>query len=86
VRSPGETTESIAFAVACFYFLPFSAQKSHVKPQDPLTRCEPTTSGWHFSYLPTVTLNTDQKKNRQAPDFSGAIFLKISILATTHML
>jgi hypothetical protein len=49
-RGPqGEATESIAFAVACFYFPSFSAPKSHVKPQNHLTHYQPTISKWHFS-------------------------------------
>jgi hypothetical protein len=37
-RSPkGEATDSIALVLAIIFLLPFSAQKSHVKPQNHLT-------------------------------------------------
>jgi hypothetical protein len=66
-RSPqGEATDFIAVAVTIIFLLPFSAQKSHVKPLNPLTNYPSTTSAWHFSYTPTAILDIDQK-NKQAP-------------------
>jgi hypothetical protein len=40
-----------------FFLLPFSAQKSHVKPPNHLTHCQPTTSAWHFSYSQPAILD-----------------------------
>jgi hypothetical protein len=53
----GEATHFIAFAVALIFLSPFSAQKSHVKPPNHLTRFHPATSAWHFSYVQTDILN-----------------------------
>jgi hypothetical protein len=45
------------------HFLPlhlifaFSAQKTHVKPQNHLTHYQPTTSAWRISYTPTAILD-----------------------------
>jgi len=44
-----KTTDSIALALASIFNLPFSAQKTYVKPQNHLTHSRPTTSAWHFS-------------------------------------
>jgi hypothetical protein len=42
--------EFIAFVFnVAFYFLPFYAQKSHVKPLTDLTLYQTTTSTWHVS-------------------------------------
>jgi hypothetical protein len=43
-------------------FLSFSAQKSHVKPQNHLTRCMAITSEWHFSLVPPAILDIDRKR------------------------
>jgi hypothetical protein len=45
-----------------FYFSPFFAQKTHVKPPNHLTRYQSTTSAWRISSTPTVILDIDQKK------------------------
>jgi hypothetical protein len=52
-----EATESIAFASAVNFLLPFSAQKSHVMPQNHLTHFQSTTSAWHVSYPKPAILN-----------------------------
>src|SRR5207249_9176296 len=49
-RSPrGKTTDFIIFVGAVIFYLPFSAQKSHVKPPNHLTSYSTTTSAWHVS-------------------------------------
>jgi hypothetical protein len=49
-RSPkGEATDFIAVAFVVDFLLPFSAQKSHVKPENHLTLYQSTRSKWHFS-------------------------------------
>jgi hypothetical protein len=55
------------------YFSSISAQKSHVKPQNHLTRYTATTSVWHFSYLQSAILKQDRKK---APGKPGAFSFK----------
>jgi hypothetical protein len=57
----GEITESIAFALALTFLLPFSAQKSHVKPKNHLSQYRTTTSEWHFSYAQTAILDIEIK-------------------------
>jgi hypothetical protein len=56
-RPNREATHSIAFAIAIVFLSPFSAQKSHVKPRNHLTPYHPTTSEWHFSYVPNAILD-----------------------------
>jgi hypothetical protein len=53
----GETTDSIAVVVALNFLFSFSAQKSHVKPQNHLNPYHPTTSTWHFSYTQPAILD-----------------------------
>jgi hypothetical protein len=49
-------------AVAHF-FLAFSAQKTHVKPQNDLTFCHSITSAWHFSFGQMAILDIDSKRD-----------------------
>jgi hypothetical protein len=42
----GQTTHSTGFSITAIFFSAFSAHKSHVKPQDPLTLNQSTTSAW----------------------------------------
>jgi hypothetical protein len=44
-----EVTHSFVFPAGTIYFSPFSAQKSHVKPQNHLTLSNKRKSSWHFS-------------------------------------
>jgi hypothetical protein len=57
-----EATESIAFISAAIFLLPFSAQKSHVKPQNHLNPTNKTRSSWHVSYVSSAILKTVEKK------------------------
>ena len=57
-RARSEATDSIAVVLAIIFLLPFSAQKSHVKPLNHLTHSQPTTSAWHFSYPPSAIIKT----------------------------
>jgi hypothetical protein len=66
-KAEGEATESIAFAVAHVFLSSFSAQKSHVKPQNPLTHYPTTTSEWHFSYPQTAILDIEEKMRKINP-------------------
>jgi hypothetical protein len=67
-EAEGEATESIAIAIAIAFagvFLSsFSAQKSHVKPPNPLTHYPTATYGWHFSYPPTAILDIEEKMRK----------------------
>jgi hypothetical protein len=57
-RGPkGEAAHSITFVVGVIFLLSFSAKKSHVKPRNHLTPYHPTTSEWHFSYVPNAILD-----------------------------
>src|ERR1700679_1267097 len=47
---PRQTTHFIYVTVAIIFLLPFSAQKSLVKPQNDLTPTNHKRSKWHFSY------------------------------------
>jgi len=60
-RSRGDYFIAFVFC-CCIYFLPFSAQKSHVKPQNHLTPSPPATSAWHVSYTQPAILDIDQKQ------------------------
>jgi hypothetical protein len=48
-RSSPKATHSIVLTIATKYFSSFSAQKSHVKPRNHLTRFLSSTSTWHVS-------------------------------------
>jgi hypothetical protein len=65
--SGSEATESIAFAFALIFSSPFSAQKSHVKPQSHLTHFRTTTSAWRISYVRIAILDTGIKKEETKP-------------------
>jgi hypothetical protein len=52
-----EATDSIAFAFAVVFLSSFSAQKSHVKPQNHLTNTNKTTSTWRISSLQPAILD-----------------------------
>jgi hypothetical protein len=44
-----KTAHSVVFAAMMIFLLPFSAQKSHVKPPNDLTSDRAITSAWHVS-------------------------------------
>jgi hypothetical protein len=81
----GEATESIAFALPLFFLLPFSTQKSHVKPQNHLNHCHTATSAWHFSYTQTAILDIEIKTEQVLPCARANSFRK-NILDATHLL
>jgi hypothetical protein len=56
-----QTTDPIVFAVAANFLFAFSAQKTHVKSKNQLTRDNPTTSALKFSYAQTAILNIEIK-------------------------
>jgi hypothetical protein len=71
-RSPtGEASDLIAFAFAINFLLPFSAQKSHVKHQNPLTPYNPSTPAWHFGYLQPAILDIYRQKQASPGHKSG---------------
>ena len=43
-------------------FFAFSAQKTHVKPQNHLSHSQSTTSAWHFSYTQPAILKIGVKR------------------------
>jgi hypothetical protein len=45
-----EAIDFIAVATAALFLLPFSAQKTRVKPQIHLNHLSSTTSAWRISY------------------------------------
>jgi hypothetical protein len=56
-RSPkGEATDLIAVAFAFVFLSAFSAQKTHVKPQNHLNLTNKTRSSWHVSYSQSAIL------------------------------
>jgi hypothetical protein len=61
MRDQGEITESIAFALALTFCLPFSAQKIACQAPDHLSHYQTTTSEWHFSYAQTAILDIEIK-------------------------
>jgi hypothetical protein len=66
-RGPkGEATDSIALVHAGIFLLPFSAQKSHVKPQNHLTPSNKRKSSLKFSYPQTAILKIVEK-NKASP-------------------
>jgi hypothetical protein len=56
-KAEGEAADFIAFILPLHLFFAFSAQKSHVKPQNYLTHYQSTTSTWHFSYVQPAILD-----------------------------
>jgi hypothetical protein len=65
-RGPkGEATDSIAVFPCLIFYLPFSAQKSHVKPSNHLNETNKTRSSWHFSYTQPAILKTVEKKGKK---------------------
>jgi hypothetical protein len=70
-------TGFIAFAGAVVFLLPFSAQKTHVKPQNHLTLLQTATSAWHFSSTQPDILDIDRKKETAPETRQGANLLKI---------
>jgi hypothetical protein len=62
-QSPeGEATDFIAFAFVSVFLFVFSAQKSHVKPQNHLTPSNKRKSSLKFSYPQTAILKIVEKK------------------------
>jgi hypothetical protein len=60
----GEATHSIGLAAAVIFLLPFSAQKTHVKPPNHITQYQTTTSEWHFSLTQFDVLNIEIKTSK----------------------
>jgi hypothetical protein len=58
----GQVPHSNPVTVAVNFLLPFSAQESHVKPQNNLTRYQSTTSAWHFSSTQSSIIKLEIKK------------------------
>jgi hypothetical protein len=77
-----QTSDSIVFDPAQIFFLAFSAQKSHVKPQNHLSPHSPTTSAWHFSYAQPDIIETGIKKS---PGQSRGFTLKRGKLPLTPL-
>jgi hypothetical protein len=53
-RQPLELSDVLTLAI---FLSAFSAQKTHVKPQNHLTHYSPITYAWHFSYIPDSIMN-----------------------------
>jgi hypothetical protein len=73
--------------------LPFSAQKTHVKPPSQLTPFQTATSAWHFSSAQPDILDIDRKKDNE--NLRGPIYLTgdhihnsfvVTILDVSHLL
>ena len=80
-----EATHFIVFTIAAIYFYPFSAQKTHVKPPNHLTRSNQRRSSCHFSYVQSAILNIDRKQSKPRP-IAGANLLIISILCASPLI
>jgi hypothetical protein len=77
-----QITHSTPVTNAANFLLPFSAQKSHVKPQTHLTHYPATTSEWHFSYAQSHIIKLEIKKN---PGLSRGFPLKKGKSAITRL-
>jgi hypothetical protein len=79
---PPEAPDLIAFTVTLIFLSPFSAQKTHVKPKNPITPYTPTTSIWRISSIQLAIIEIGIKKKTRP---SRVSLLRKGIAPLTHL-